>query len=223
MSTYLATLDPYRHLRTTSYGHNPIDAVFDMPEIDIVQRHVYEATDPAQSFAQGMAQLRQIGKPALYGEFGTGASGADSATDREGIHIHNGLWAGIMTKGSGTGMTWWRDTYIDPLDLYGLFAGPAAFLKGEDLAAAGYRTAEERVLDGNASALLLKSPERALGWVKNKDYSYSALQLQLTKAKPAGTDFTAVFTPVSGATLAIPASRPAAITSSGGTRGARAC
>ncbi|HZG65868.1 MAG TPA: DUF5060 domain-containing protein [Herpetosiphonaceae bacterium] len=203
MSGYLATLDPYQHLRTTSYGQTPDDAVFDMPQIDIVQRHVYETQDPSQSFPQGMVQMRRIQKPALYGEFGTGASGADSARDREGVHVHNGVWAGIMTKGSGTGMTWWWDTYIDPLDLYGVFAGPAAFLKDEDLAAAGYRPGNDRVVNGNAAALLLKSPTRVLGWVKNKDYSYNALQLQSTSPSAGGTDTGPSFTPVASAVLPI--------------------
>lgn len=203
MSGYLATVDPYQHLRTTSYGVTPNDAVFDMPEIDIVQRHVYETADPSQSFPQGMAQMRRIRKPALYGEFGTGANGADSSVDREGVHIHNGLWAGIMAKGSGTAMTWWWDSYIDPLDLYGLFAGPATFLKDEDLAAPGYRSGTDRVVDGNAIALLLKSHNRALGWIKNRDYSYNGLQLQYTSAQRQGKDFEPVYTPVAGATLVV--------------------
>ena len=210
MSAYLATVDPYQHLRTTSYGQSGDDTVFGMPEIDIVQRHVYETRDPAQSFPQGMIQMRRIRKPALYGEFGTGAGGADSAIDRQGVHVHNGIWAGIMAKGSGSGMTWWWDNYIDPLDLYGLFAGPAAFVKGEDPAAAGYRPEATRVENGSATALLLKSRQRVLGWIKNKDYSYDALRLQYAGAQRRAreekrelTGFTPTYTPISGTTLTV--------------------
>ena len=210
MSGFLATVDPYAHLRTTSYGHTPEDAVFDLAEIDIVQRHVYETRDPAQSFPQAMTQMRRIKKPALHAEFGTGASGADSAMDREGVHIHNGLWAGIMTKGSGTGMTWWWDNYVDPLNLYGLFAGPATFMKGEDPAAVSYRPEAVRVTNGRADALLLRSESRALGWIKNRDFTYDALRLQYTGAQRRAqeaqrelTDFTPTYTAITGATLKI--------------------
>jgi hypothetical protein len=215
MSAQLKTLDPYNHLRTISYAHGGDDQVWAMPEIDIVQRHIYDPRDPPQSFPLGMREMLPTKKPALYSEFGTGADGADS-TDRDGVHVHNGIWAGVMTKGSGGGMTWWWDNYIDPLNLYGLFAGPAAFLKGEDLAA-GFRPRSPKVENGDAAALTLNAPQRVLGWVKSKSYSYEGMQvqrnkelLQALKEKRQPKEITPTFPAISGATVTISGLAPGA-------------
>jgi hypothetical protein len=205
MTAFLAPLDPYRHLRTTSYATSD-DEVFGMPEIDISQRHIYNPDDPAQTFPRGMAEMLPAKKPALVGEFGTGAQGADATQDPQGVHIHNGLWAGLMAKGAGTGMSWWWDTYIDPLDLYPLFAGPAAFLKGEDLAAAGYKPRRPQTPGAPITLLLLAAPDRMLGWVRSNAFSYNGLRAayskELLKAQAEGrklTEFKPTFPPVSGA------------------------
>ncbi len=207
MSAFLAPLDPYQHLRTTSYANGGDDAVFGMPEIDISQRHIYNPDDPAQTFPRGMAEMLPAKKPALYGEFGSGADSADSTQDPQGVHVHNALWAGLMTKGSGTGMSWWWDSYIDPLDLYPLFAGPAAFLKGEDLAAAGYKPRRPQVKSAPVTMLLLAAPDRMLGWVRSNEFSYNALRktysrelLKAMQEKRKPIAFQPTFPPVAGAT-----------------------
>jgi hypothetical protein len=207
MSAFLAPLDPYHHLRTTSYANGGDDAVFAMPEIDISQRHIYNPDDPAQTFPRGMAEMLPAKKPALYGEFGSGADSADNTQDPQGVHVHNALWAGLMTKGSGTGMSWWWDNYIDPLDLYPLFAGPAAFLKGEDLAAAGYKPRRPQVMGAPMTMLLLAAPDRMLGWVRSNEFSYNALRkaysrelLKAMQEKRKPTAFQPTFAPVAGAT-----------------------
>lgn len=205
MSAELAKYDPYPHLRTTSYAGSD-DAVFAMPEIDIAQRHIYNPADPAETFARAMKEMAPLGKPALVGEFGTGAESADATIDPQGVHIHNGLWAGLMTKGAGTGMTWWWDSYIDPLDLYPLFHGAAAFFQNEDLAANGYKTRRPVVAGAPATLLLLGAPDRMLGWVRSNAFSYDGLRAAYSKAlrqamaekRTLGT-FTPEFAPVEGA------------------------
>ena len=182
MSAFLATVDPYTHLRTTSYARSGDDAVWKLPAIDIVQRHIYDKRDPAAIFPKGTKEMLALGKPALYGEFGSGADGADRTIDVAGVHIRNGIWAGLMSKGSGSGMTWWWDTYIDPLNLYSVFQGASAFWRGEDPAAAQYRPGQGTVKGTTGTALLLRSPERVLGWVKSAAYSFEGLTKQYTAA-----------------------------------------
>jgi len=229
MSAFLATLDPYEHLRTTSYASGGDEAVFAMPEIDISQRHIYNPADPAETFPRGMAEMLPANKPALYGEFGSGAEGADATQDPQGVHIHNALWAGILTKGSGTGMSWWWDTYIDPLDLYPLFAGPAAFLKGEDLAAAGYKPRRPVVQGAPVTMLLLAASDRMLGWARSNEFSYNALRkaysrelLKAMQEKREPAAFQPTFPPVAGATWQLKGLPPGSYTvewwdTSGGT------
>jgi hypothetical protein len=206
MTEFLAPLDPYRHLRTTSYAGSD-DQVFGMPEIDLSQRHVYNPDDPAQTFPRGMAEMQALKKPGLYGEFGTGADSADATQDPLGVHIHNGLWAGLMSKSAGTGMTWWWDSYVDPLDLYPLFAGLAAFVRGEDLAAAGYKPRRPQLPGAPATMLLLAAPDRMLGWVRSNEFSYAGLRkgyskllVEAMQAKREPGPFQPTFAPVSGVT-----------------------
>lgn len=184
MSAELAKYDPYRHLRTTSYARVGDEAVWRMPEIDLVQRHIYETNDPIGSFARGTAAMRKFGKPALYGEFGYSASTTDtSSTDRSGVHVHSGIWAGLMSGGFGSGMSWWWDSYIEPLGLERLYAGPAAFFAGEDPAGAGLQPAETELNSRDAAALALVGPTRALGWVKSDAYSYVEAEREYAKAR----------------------------------------
>lgn len=219
MTGALAQFDPYGHLRTTSYASSGDEAVFGMPEIDITQRHSYNPADPADTFARGTAEMLALGQPALFGEFGTGADGADATIDRQGVHVHNGLWAGLMSKGAGTGMSWWWDNYIDPNDLYPLFKGPAAFFAGEDPAAAGYKPRRPRIEGAPAAMLLLAAPDRMLGWVRSNAATYDALRgayaRELSKAmaeKRKLTSFEPSFPPVEGATWQLSGLNPGAYT-----------
>jgi hypothetical protein len=210
MSAELAKYDPYRHLRTTSYGRVGDEAVWRMAEIDLVQRHVYETSDPIGGFARGTAAMRRFGKPALYGEFGFSASTTDASSgDRSGVHVHSGIWAGLMSGGLGGGMSWWWDSYIEPLGLERLYAGPAAFFAGEDPAGAGLQPAEAAVSNRDAAALALVGPGRALGWVKSDAFSYDDAQREVAKARYVANaegrelpeDFVPDFPEIAGLTL----------------------
>lgn len=165
MSDYLKTIDPYRHLVSTS-GSKPgaFDDIWELPSIDFTQEHVYRNVAnievPVAETAREL--LNDFDKPALIGEFGLSGSGAQTATDDPaGIHLHNSMWAGLFSGSAGTAMTWWWDNYTEPQNLYHHFAGPAAVSAQIPFAAGQYRPAAAQVTGGPPSDASF-SP--AAGW-----------------------------------------------------------
>jgi hypothetical protein len=90
------------------------------------------------------------------------------------IQLHNGLWAAPFSGFASTGMYWWWDNYVDPLDLWGQLKGVSEFFKGEDLTL--LKPGAAQVTPGKAQALTLQNPDQALVWIRNNAYEYSAGQ-----------------------------------------------
>ena len=134
MARYLRALDPWRHLITTSFARSDGDPAIDgLPEMDFVQTHSYGGADIAGSLLWWSKQKAQeYDKPHFVGEFGLGGSGQEDAADKEGVHLHNGLWATALSGDAGSAMTWWWDSYVEPANLYYHFAALKRFLQGVD-------------------------------------------------------------------------------------------
>ena len=141
MARYLRGLDPYAHLITTSWAGTAGDAAVDgLPEMDYIQSHQYGARDPAAYMARiCIEKAKRYGKPHYFGEYGTGTEAQGTTADTSGIHLHNGLWSGLMSNGAGTGMLWWWDNYVEPLDLYHHFRPVAEFVRGLPLNTTDFR------------------------------------------------------------------------------------
>lgn len=141
MTTYLDQRDVNHHLTTNSFSVRHWSPTWQLPEIDIVQRHeytnAYEANnrDLAGRSAQDFQLLAQStpDKPILLGEFGYSAIDYGDNIESTGIHLHNGLWATTFSGYAGSGMYWWWDIYIDPNGLWKHFKSLSEFLTGEDL------------------------------------------------------------------------------------------
>jgi hypothetical protein len=73
-------------------------------------------------------------QPVLFGELGVDARGPAEtrASDPGGIGVHDGLFAGVVSGGYGTAMTWWWDNLIDlePDLYYPMFGAAARFVSG---------------------------------------------------------------------------------------------
>ena len=126
MAAYLKSLDPYGHLVTTSFAKEENDPlVWANPDMDITQTHHYINTSNLERVVAGSIStyLDDYQKPTMNGEFGLGPSSTLPSLDLDGIHIHNSLWAGLLSGGLGTGMTWWWDIYIESQNLYYHFKG----------------------------------------------------------------------------------------------------
>jgi hypothetical protein len=134
MARYLREIDPWDHLRTTSYSRSEGDPAVDaLPEIEFVQTHRYGALDMAADLPEwGKRKSQAYRKPHFIGEFGADAGGPRGEADQGGIHLHNGIWSTALAGQSGTAMLWWWDSYIHPRNLYSHFGALAAFLKDVD-------------------------------------------------------------------------------------------
>lgn len=131
MSRFIRSVDPYRHLITTSYAGSEGDANVDgLPEMDYAQTHNYGSRDVAQTLSDYcLRKAQKYGKPHYVGEYGVDTGGRGNAGDPTGVHLHNGLWTPVFSLSAGTGMLWWWDNYVDPMNLYHHFAPVAKFVK----------------------------------------------------------------------------------------------
>ena len=133
MARYVRDLDPYDHLVTTSFANPKGDpAIWDLPEIEVVQSHEYGPGDKAASIRRWCLEKQAYPKPHVFGEFGTDWLGGGNETDPDGVNIHNAIWAAVHSGAAGTAMSWWWDNYIDPMNLYYHYAALAQFTQGMD-------------------------------------------------------------------------------------------
>lgn len=181
MGQALRALDPYDHLVTSSVslGHEDT-TLWQLPELDFTQNHTYNwplLLPHANLLHDLNLRARVPGKPSLIGEMGADYRGPAEtlATDPSHIAIHDGLWIGVVTGNLGTGMTWWWDNLVDPLDLYPHFAAVAAFVEGVAFDAHGF--AEEKppaVAPGRTlDAWALRGEALVLAWVKNRAHHFA--------------------------------------------------
>ncbi len=176
MTATLRAHDPYRHLVTTSYSVPGDPHIWNMPEIDVVQRHEYigedarwfKPVDGGRAFFQHMKDVAS--KPVMIGEFAaTFTLEQPNALTREGIQFHNGLWAATFNGFAGAAMYWWWDTLVEPAGLWSHYSGLSTFLRGEDLAR--YAPTPVVASEQDAIALGLRAPDRVLVWLRNRAYN----------------------------------------------------
>lgn len=131
MSDYLAGIDPYDHLITTSWwGKTGPEEFWRLPHIDIVQTHCYTNDDANVAEALRDYCLHQwttFEKPHIFGEFGIRSHSTTADKDPDGRALHNAYWACLASGACGNAMPWWHGNYIDPLDLYFHFTAVRRF------------------------------------------------------------------------------------------------
>lgn len=131
MAAHLRKRDPHRRLVTTSSAGLGWKALWSLPELDFAQPHAY--TPRAEAFLDRMrSELGGLGKPVFLGELGRGWRPETDQADPGGLHLATGLWLAAVRGEAGLPAPWWWDTQIAPNRLEERFAGPAAFLQGED-------------------------------------------------------------------------------------------
>ncbi len=121
MANYIKSIDVYDHILSTSFANDQeAETLWNDVSMDLTQQHFYDNTSAIHSAVSNLNRhfLRKYDKPTLMGEFGLGGSSPSSKVDANGIHIHNTLWATLMSGSAGTAMSWWWDKYIDPGNLY---------------------------------------------------------------------------------------------------------
>ncbi len=178
VGAYLAEIDVYHHLRTTSTWH-PSARDIKLASLDIGQLHHYmrpetkeDITDEVASIIDQAKFLREHGpnKPVLIGEFGLADPKWGRSNymkqDAEAIHFHNCLWASAFSGISGTAMFWWWEV-LDAQDAYRHYKPLADFLSGVSLA--GLQPIEANVSDDAIRVLGCKGKDRAYFWACSKE------------------------------------------------------
>lgn len=208
MTPVLQSNDPYGHLISTSYAHSSTPEVNGMEQINFSQVHLYSQSDPALEYPDLYADwIKDVpGKPVLFGEFGASTGGEDTRSDdRQGLHLHNALWASTFSGYASTAMYWWWDSYVDPLGLWKVFGRLDRFLEGEDMAELG--PARGVLSSRDVPYLIRMNDRRALVWLHDLAYELNKLQriraLSILQGEPPADDWEYLPEPVTGLTLQI--------------------
>jgi len=173
MADYIASIDPFNHLITTSSDTSGFDALWSLDNIDVIQVHHYGAETIA-FFTNTASRLAGYGKPIIMGEFGVGRTGNVNVPEcnynglnepyktqiLDALSLHNGIWSAFHLK-SGAHLWWW-DCYIDPLDLYDQFSALSSYVEGEDPAA--YNLSKANLDTTGLPKWVLVSPDLSDFW-----------------------------------------------------------
>ena len=175
----LYTWDPYQHMTTTSWSSAA--AVRDWSPVDFVSTHVYDGSDPIKSLRNQFEAISKAipDKPLFVGEMGSGTVSEDPFSDPTGLHLHNTQWAALFVGFGAPAAYWWWDNYIDPLKLWSITTGMKKLITGAD----PVNMKPDEILGPlRTTALLLRSPELTLGWIRHNDYQLSAKSSLLLQA-----------------------------------------
>lgn len=112
MATYLKSIDPYKHLVTTSVSHRLIEGIFDMKDMDLNQIHIYRNIDSIPKLIRTATTLWE--KPYVIGEFGFDWDWNNldhSIGFFFDFDLRRGLWYGAFNQTPIYPMTWWWEFF----------------------------------------------------------------------------------------------------------------
>jgi hypothetical protein len=200
MAARLRALDPHDHLVTTSHAIFVNDpAVWRDGGLDFTQLHFYADTLPPFANVPKTVvtwtrdRLATTARPVLFGELGVDSRGPaeTKANDPEGIGVHDGLWAGVVSGGLGTAMPWWWDNLIavEPDRYYPMFGAVSRFIERIEWDQEHFAVANANVTGGTRAVVPsgLAGDDKLLLWLKDDAFQWNA---------PHATD-------IAGATLSV--------------------
>ncbi|PKP10877.1 MAG: hypothetical protein CVU09_04975 [Bacteroidetes bacterium HGW-Bacteroidetes-4] len=127
MSEYIAAIDPFNHIQTTSAENSQLFDLDTIPELDVLQYHLYSGNLLNQQAELDFYFKNNLkNKSIINGEYGTNQE-ADVPIDMQ----RHAIWNGIMTQ-IPRYMWIWKH-YLD-LSWAALFTMPAQYLQEEDFA-----------------------------------------------------------------------------------------
>ncbi len=112
MSIYLKGLDPFQHIRTTSISHRDLNGLNSVENIDINQKHIYNATHVVPGTIDSYSE--KFGKPYIIGEVGfewDWSKNFDDFADGMIMDFRRAFWYGLFNQTSVTPMTWWWEWF----------------------------------------------------------------------------------------------------------------
>jgi hypothetical protein len=189
MCRYLKSIDATGRLTTNSLGSFDFwPDLWAAPEHEFTQMHGYYGwhrknpgdEEPARAMTPLMIEwldkLTAYRKPYLWAEFGIERQFLPEREycekDREGVHMHAGLWTPVMHGAAGCGHIWWWDSYVDPKDLYFHFRALADFVNGIPWTTAGFQPARVQADRQKLNALGLHGNALTILWIENKAHTW---------------------------------------------------
>ena len=113
MSTYLNSIDPFKHVITTSISWGDMPELWNVKNIQLTQVHHYE---PAEKFIEQTTDIiNKYNKPHVIGEYAIGwkGPGNDFSDEQYENEFHDGLWRGLISPVQILPMSWWWDYHFD--------------------------------------------------------------------------------------------------------------
>ena len=161
MGDYLRSIDPYRHLVTSSSNENLDPRVFATMDYD--QPHVY----PPSVYGALLATPAARDKPLFYGELG--AQDAKDTGANEYRVVRDGIWGGLLGGHAGPGQYWsWDRAYSN--DLYSEYARESKVLARSGFAGNPKAVPAPITVEGAPKVDLAAAP--SLGWGKAERFVY---------------------------------------------------
>jgi hypothetical protein len=162
MADYLRSIDPYRHMVSTSSEVDP--AVY--ATVDYEQPHTY----PPSVFGAIVGTKALPDKPLFFGEFGgTNFSGPIKPEEEQAV-VRDGFWGGLLAGHAGPGQYWFWDRAYSAR-LYEEYARASKILS---------RTAFAEHSDGKPSSIFVSGPAPTTltarpgrGWAKTEKFVFT--------------------------------------------------
>jgi len=187
MAAYIRSLDPNRHLITTS-APGLDDPVWNVT--DFYQQHSYPPDPLAGAGGFGSDPLA-LGRPIFYGEIGSMAPGGQSQGDG-GRVLKNILWGGIFS-GAGATAQYWAWDQVDREQMYPLITAVSGFAKMAGLGSGFWHPLAASIATSGKADWVLGPGQR---WASVVD-PYLVLHRDGSRT-PAGMGFSAMLRPRRG-------------------------
>ena len=182
MAEYLAQIDPYNHIMTTSTSHRPIPGLYKIPELDFAQAHLYGQTDRMDFLMDSLKA--QTGKPVVVGEIAYDwKSPKPEKLDLFREDLHRSLWEGLFSETPILPMTWWWEFFYEN-GANSEFASVARF---EDLITTEGANHMERVefeTPRNVETRGLKNSEAIFAWLRQTGKMGQENEIIIRNVKP---------------------------------------
>lgn len=199
MNSWIATVDPYHHLVTTSVASTTnMEHLFEnlYKDLDIVQHHKYQNIQSAKSKELTSrkllnhsidAKLQYPTKPYFAGEFGlkSDVSGIDNfSKDPKGIELHNSLWSTTFSGAMGPASFWYWH-YLQKQGLFKRFNPIMVFCSQLPILSDDFTPEITGSVNGNSLTfpnnietyyLINNAQDTLLGWCQDDAFNYQALR-----------------------------------------------
>ncbi|QBN19503.1 cellulase family glycosylhydrolase [Flavobacterium nackdongense] len=112
MSTFLKSIDPYKHIVATSVSHRDIPGMNDLKNIDINQRHMYKNTSGIP--ATILEYTAKHNKPYVIGEAGfewDWSKDFNAIAPEMDADFRRALWLGLFSPTPVLPMSWWWEFF----------------------------------------------------------------------------------------------------------------